>query len=453
MASLEESLKAEGLSEYTAILKAQGMSSLADLAHVSEEDLKAIGIDKMFHRRKLLKLGGHTFTANSSIASEGGSSAKAEGKVEIVDESSAGDQSGNPSRKVGGDRVKVEVLGARGNNGTLSEKEFYVKGSLCTYSNKMVTPIGTGKKTVMSRGPFPVWGTETSSTMFEFETDFRSHCIAFELKEKRLIGDNKVIGVVIFPPKFFHRFTDTTVIDNWWPLRMQYEDEGEIHAYVRLRFRVPGGCPSGAQGRIFHVKGVSMSQRKLRVTIFEAKLTSKANPNQLYGEAMLAEKAENKPNLYVQLDIDNEERTSWRTATVAHSTTPAFDETFEFFMEVQTAKLITLRLKEEKKFGSDVTVGVIFVPIQFFLCQKEPTDVEEVHALHDEKDRAIQTGKLHIRLEIRNREGSEKRVSFRRTKSIKEEVKRESPSLEDDIGAVLVDDGHGDTTDDDAADL
>lgn len=518
-------LESAGLGEYAALLIDAGLSSIDDLATVTEEELLALGVDKLFHRKKLLKLSrdaeeqkvaqraasnsagsqkatvilpAQPLISTGQQSQEESQEAKGRGdQEEAAEEEPACDSAaGTPKegqRVFGGDRISVEILGARGNTKQLSEREFYVKAALCTYANKMVTMIADSvRKTGPCRGPFPVWGSEpgvvTSPTKrgapsaggtammtaprMDFFTDFRTQCLSFELKEKHLISDNKCIGLVIFPPRFFHKFTADTITDNWFPLRLDFESEGAIEAYLRLRFSVPGGCPKAAPGKTYHVKGVSMATRKLRVTVFEAHVGSKLNPNHLYGDAMLQAARVEKATfgeMYVQLEFDVDSAAVEQTQC-SHSATanPTFDETFEYFSEVTEAKLLKVKLRKKCTI-SDETIGVVMIPIQFFLAQRESTDVDEVYPLHNEKGPdGAQVGTVHLRLEVRNRLGAEKRVSYRRLTSIKQNHAVDSApahggdtaagaaakgrrssqcdaEFDEDLGAVLVRDDDGES--------
>jgi hypothetical protein len=313
----------------------------------------------------------------------GGARAKSSSPV-----SPAGD-----GRERGGDHVVIEVLGARSGAAVLSERDYYIKASLCDNIDGDIYPVdGTTQKTGRSRGPMPIWAAKP----LKLATTFRGHCIALELKENRMLGDNKHIGVCLFPTNFFHKFGPDTVVDTWHPVRANCESQAETVATLRVRMSVPGGCPH-YNGAAFKVTQVIMNERKLRVTVFDAELFAPPGGADA-DEAQL-------PSTYVSVHLDGDipkekgVHIKSKTAVVKRTLTPTFDHNFEFFAESGKCKLLSLKLKTEGGFfGGTENIGVVKIPIQFYMAQKSPADVEEVFRVLD--DAGAEKAKLHVRLQV-----------------------------------------------------
>jgi hypothetical protein len=391
--SLDAALDERGLGEYKAVLVRNGLSTLADLRGVTDADLVAIGIDKLFHRKRLLQIGGEE-------------EAKA---LTLAPTSSSGGA---------GDHIRVELLGARGGEVPLTERDYYAKVSLCDRIEHEIYPIeNTVVKSARARGPQPVW-TVSDKTAMRVNTTFRSHCLALELKEHRRFSENKLIGVLILPIAHFRSFTNGYVEDTWHMLRREADEASEVTGSVHLRLSVPGGCPKSV-GPAFHVTAVQMNTRKLRVTVFDASIVNDAS------DEPGSPKRETLPNLYVSLQVDSVKSTSddyfkAKTKVVPHCSTPCFDESFEFAAEVGGCKLMTVKLKAES--GAVITtsdvIGTVRIPIQYFLAQREPSEVDEVFAAMDEAGKA--RARVHLRLQVIPRNAPPELASgkFRRTDSL-----------------------------------
>eukprot|EP00672_Neobodo_designis_P020016 CAMPEP_0174829894 /NCGR_PEP_ID=MMETSP1114-20130205/2216_1 /TAXON_ID=312471 /ORGANISM="Neobodo designis, Strain CCAP 1951/1" /LENGTH=463 /DNA_ID=CAMNT_0016063671 /DNA_START=31 /DNA_END=1419 /DNA_ORIENTATION=+ len=392
MSSLDAALDERGLAEYKAVLVKNGLSTLADLRGVTEADLAAIGIDKLFHRKRLLQ-----------IAAEEEAKAKAP--------ATASTASGS------GDHIRVELLGARGGETPLTERDYYAKVSLCDRIGHDIYPIeNTVVKSGRARGPQPVWPV-TEKTAIRVKTTFRSHCLALELKEHHRFSENKLVGVLILPIAHFRAFTSGYVEDTWHMLRREADEASEVTGSVHLRLSVPGGCPKNV-GPAFHVTAVQMTARKLRVTVFDASIVADAanEPGSPKKSAL--------PNLYVSLHVDSTredgEHFKAKTKVVPHCSTPSFDQSFEFSAEVGQCKLMTVKLKAES--GAVITtsdvIGTVRIPIQYFLAQRHPPEVDEVFAAIDEAGKPC--ARVHMRLQVvpLNAPPEAPAGTFRRTDSL-----------------------------------
>ena len=449
-------LISEGLSDCIDVLASAGLLRVADIAEngISESDLEKIGVAKLFHRKKLLRISTEAWQrhcvengTNASWVGPSPSNARSSEPHKDTSPASAATPSPPPkpqprsppriqpiavpiekmeapTRKEGGDRVLVEVIAARGAVGQLSEREHYVKVSLCEMHGSEVHPIeATVQRTGTARGPYPTFMPEYTEVRslekraLSVPTSFATECISFELKEKHLLSANKHVGIAVFPVAFFHRFTSSTVVDEWHPMRLKSEsDDGAITAMIRLRFRVPGGCPQQLR-KAFHVAAVNMTGRKLRVSVFEATVYPYARASN--GTDELEEVFSSPPSTFVVLKVDKGEAKNSRqtTKTVIDSFCPSFDSVFEYFTEVSSAKLLTAKLKHSTTFGAE-TVGAAMIPIQYYLSLKEVTDIDEAFPLLDLKNR--ERGRVHLRIEVRlcRMDEVKCRVQFARTDSI-----------------------------------
>lgn len=395
--SLDAALDERGLAEYKPLLLRNGMMTLADLRGVTDTDLASIGIDKLFHRKRLLQI-----------------AAEEEARAQAASQPASG-ASGS------GDHIRVEVLGARGGEKNLSERDHYVKVCLCDKIDHDIYPIeNTVQKTGKARGPQPLWPADDKAVM-KIKTSFRSHCLALELKEHRMFGENKLIGVLIFPMARFHTFTAGYVEETWHLLRAEADDSSEVTGSIMLRLSVPGGCPKNV-GPAYHVTSVMMTTRKLRVNVFDAVLVNNA------AEEPSSPKQSDLPSMYVTVHIDSdpaedETHGKRKSAVVPHSTNPMFDSSFEFFAEAGKCKLMTVKLKRQtgSVFKSHEVVGVVRIPIQYFLAQRNPGDVDSVFNAVD--DGGVTRARLHIRLRILPRDAPEDVPvgRFKRTDSLPSE--------------------------------
>lgn len=419
-ANVDTVLAEHGLGEYSATLKANGLATLADLRGVTDADLKAIGIDKLFHRKRILQIAeDEDAKARGALAGKGGS----------ANGGSAGSDRGGT-----GDHIRVEVLGARGAETALSEREHYVKVCLCDKIEHDIYPIeSTVHKTARARGPQPVW-TANESTAIKVKTSFRSHSLALELKEHRMFGENKLIGVLIFPMTKFHAFTAGYVEETWHMLRAESDDTSEVTGSIMLRLSVPGGCPK-AVGPAYHVTSVVMNQRKLRVTVFDAALVHDSA-----SEPTSPKKGDSLPSMYVSLHLEgaakqaavDEAHIKEKTAVVAHSANPVFDQAFTFYAEAGRCKLLTVKLKRDTGglFASHQLVGTVRIPIQYFLAQRHASEVDEVFPALDESNTV--RAKIHIRLQVLPKDAPDEPVRGR--------FKRSSSVADGEPDAVDVDD-------------
>ena len=423
-------LREQGLEQWSATLAKAGMTSIGDIVqhHVTEANLEAIGINLLFHRKKLIKLSAERVgvTLPSPLVAPESSLG---GNIDFNQQKPLPEEVASPTTFVPqgtGDRVSFHVLAVRSVGGSesggshLSEREHYVKVFLCSMQQHTIIPIigeqHPPQKTRTSRGPYPTFVADSAildTEPMNIETNFRRHCIAFELKEKRMLSDNRVIGIAVFPVTFFHSFTATTVRDEWYPMR-GLEAESPITAHIRVRFTVPGGCPR-AVDRAFHVNAVTMAARVLRVTVFDAEIVP--DSRSVTGETF----ATDPPTTYVQLSLLKDDALDLdkkiRTPLVDRSLSPCFDKTFEYFAPTSAAKLLTIKLKEVHTI-SDATIGTVQIPLQFYLAQVDSNDVDKVFDAIDEHGEV--RARLHLRLEIKQTSATEaggNKVSYFRLSS------------------------------------
>lgn len=301
-------------------------------------------------------------------------------------------------------------------------------------------------------------GAEINIRAFEALTDFAGDYFSVELKQKRTFGDNTLLGTVIFPPAFFVRCIDDNPVEEWFPLKLLTGPKSAIKtAAVLVRITVPGGCPKNAGSRAYHVRGVRMTTRKLRVSISECKVNRQSNPHHIFGELINGQRHEAAPAVYVSVYLDNDQSTKRNTAVAKPSFAPTFAETFEFFTEAERCKLLTIKLKRfEGTLTQRAVIGVVHIPLQFYLSQRCACEVDDTFAVLDELNPTVATALLHIRLEVRQREAEEGGVRFRRLESIREDATAESAengkaksaarllpqtrTVMEELGSILVED-------------
>jgi hypothetical protein len=233
--------------------------------------------------------------------------------------------------------------------------------------------------------------------------------------------------------------------------------------------------------KAFVIKGVQMRMRKLCLTIKDVALNTVEHQNKTFGFGVSTNGgATPQPPLYLSIQANNRPSIKWHTKVSPVDPITGryhFFETFEFFAEVEQTKFLMIKAKHEKKLlqlRPDV-VGVVILPIRFYLTQAENDPLEEqasIYALRkgDESDsepcddgseetqgtscpeqtalgQSEEVGRMRIKLEIRRREEEEKSIAFHRTQSLEagtdERYHRgdgQQDWLSDEIGATLVED-------------
>ena len=499
-------LARNGMLEYAPLLiEKGGLTDATELAQATDDDLAALGVVKVFHRKRLIAIGqaavraaasgatgvpnpivtpsvgcgrhSRTSSVDSEFAAPSLNSRTTDPSSLLRDEKGGGRPAGSliiPSsppasrtaggaavvplghRHVGGDHLVVHVLSARGlSDYPLTERDYYVKISLCDVIDGQMYPVsGSTQRTTYARGPMPLWEA----------ADFRVPCtfkgtqsLAFELKERHLLRDNKHIGYMVFPLTYFHSFDNDTVVENWFTMQLtasitnSEKDTSSATADIRLRLSVPGGCPRST-GNAFHVKSVLMNGRTLRLNVFDAQLLSlKARDAEVDrddvasprsgGSSVIIPAEDNVPDTYITVTLHKGQiqftgspapRLAGAAADatpkgevlkkvrsdVKHSLAPVFDSTFEFEDEAGQCKYITVKLKRlvAGPFGikTRLLIGLLHLPVQFFLAQREAFEIDQVFPLVDPDAPPLLPGQpatdnapaqLHMRLQVMPRGG------------------------------------------------
>eukprot|EP01061_Rhynchopus_euleeides_P032982 TRINITY_DN549_c2_g1_i2.p2 TRINITY_DN549_c2_g1~~TRINITY_DN549_c2_g1_i2.p2 ORF type:complete len:555 (+),score=191.60 TRINITY_DN549_c2_g1_i2:231-1895(+) len=420
MGGVPEFLKQHGLEEYGAVFAENGFDDMADVLQLTDSDLLAIGIDKLGHRRKIMRV----LEANASkkALSRSGYASKRPGEMAFIpppapegapeaqlgeevmdDENEFAPKShhrkgrrrsntytpSSPVMKVrtqprmhhGGDKIVVEVLAAK-----LEDKEKQspqVKMSVCkTIDSKGIPIESTVRRTSVLEGNHPAW-----HEVFEFPAILTDQTyLVFAVNSKNGFS-SKRIGLIAIPMKFFVPFTDETVVDNWFPLKLgQGQRTGEIH----LRLRVPGGVPSQV-GKAYKVTGVKMDTRKLVVEVIEAMvpLSSKGNAR----------------STYVKLTLPDKDFVCRETTVRKETKHPRWYESFDFFTEVKNSQYLIVKLKNHKLM-SHKTLGIAKIPLLFFLSLKDKAELDSWFVCRDVDGR--EAGMVRARMYVRTRTDSER---------------------------------------------
>ena len=440
--SVKAFLNENGLGEYTDVFGENGFDDLADVLRLTEADLKSIGIDKLGHRKKILRvleekqnrnlghsLGRSGYTAKRPdlpfIAPPPPDQAPEDEQEEELDEDELeeGDDDfdgvdvpepepshqkrrrsntytpASPVRKVrtqprshfGGDKIIVEVIAAK-----LEDKEKLtpqVKMSVCKTIDAKGVPIeSTVRRTALIEGNQPSWH-ET----FEFPAILTDQTyLVFAVNSKNSFS-NKRVGLIAIPMKFFLPFTEDTVVDNWFPLKLgQGKRTGEIH----LRLRVPGGVPSQV-GKAYKVTGVKMETRKLVVEVIEAQVP----PHKGHARST-----------YIKLTLPDKDFVCRETTVRKEATHPRWYEAFHFYTEVKnsqvcghsqsnfiikkTSQYLIVKLKNNK-IMSHKTLGIAKIPLLFFLSLKEKAELDSWFPCRDADGHVA--GLVRVRMFVRNR--------------------------------------------------
>eukprot|EP00754_Rhynchopus_humris_P002944 Rhum_TRINITY_DN11610_c0_g1::Rhum_TRINITY_DN11610_c0_g1_i1::g.45756::m.45756 len=418
------------LSEYKDLFANAGFDDVQDLLTLSDKDLLDLGITRMGHRRKIMRVlcpqppvempvdspvserGVPQLDEEPPGADDGWGAEEEEQDDEeegggAAEEDDAWQQQaaaaarkgrrrsnthtpGSPLTKVrtqprthaGGDRILVEVIAAK-----LEDKEKLcpqVKMSICKTVDTRGVPIESTIKrsSIIENDNQPAWH-ET----FEFPCIITSHTfLVFAVNNKKNF-QNRRIGLIAIPTKFFMPFTAETTVDNWFPLKLgQGQRTGEIH----LRLRVPGGIPSQV-GKAFKVTGVKMETRKLVVEVIE-------------GEVPLSHRGKQR-STYVKLTLPDKEYVTRETGVQKDTQKPRWYEAFEFYTEVKNSQYMIVKLKNNKLM-SHKTLGIAKIPLLFFLSLKEKAELDSWFPCRDLN--GVETGKVRVRMHVVPRTEKEK---------------------------------------------
>ena len=439
------------LSEYKDLFAKAGFDDVQDLLTLSDKDLLDLGITRMGHRRKIMRVLCPQPPVEMPVESpasergvpqldeeppaaddewgadeEDGDEEEAGGGGEGEDDAAWQQQAAAAARKgrrrsnthtpsspltkirtqprthAGGDRILVEVIAAK-----LEDKEKLcpqVKMSICKTVDTRGVPIESTIKrsSIIENDNQPAWH-ET----FEFPCIITSHTfLVFAVNNKKNF-QNRRIGLIAIPTKFFMPFTAETTVDNWFPLKLgQGQRTGEIH----LRLRVPGGIPSQV-GKAFKVTGVKMETRKLVVEVIE-------------GEVPLSHRGKQR-STYVKLTLPDKEYVTRETGVQKDTQKPRWYEAFEFYTEVKNSQVLwcifivvgggdsveaqtsqrhttsqqymIVKLKNNKLM-SHKTLGIAKIPLLFFLSLKEKAELDSWFPCRDLN--GVETGKVRVRMHV-----------------------------------------------------
>ena len=319
-------LSLNGFGEYIDMFEANGFEDVEDVMRLSDSDLLHLGVEKMGHRKKILRL---LDTATHGVTEESKSphmTPEDRGlSLNIESEKPNTRRRSNtytpsspkvsvrtrPRHQYSGNRIIVELIAGK----LEVEGKLYpqVKMSVCKTVNTRGVPIDdTMHRSSVKEGDQPSWFES-----FEFPAALHEgYYLVFSVNNKKGFSWTR-IGLVAIPMKFFLPFTDTTVVDNWFPLKLgPGKRTGELH----LKLRVPGGAPSQI-GKAFKVTGVKMETRKLIVEVVSGELMSSSK------------------STYVKLALPNKEEVCRETKVQKDTKHPKWNEAFEFFTEVKNAQV------------------------------------------------------------------------------------------------------------------
>eukprot|EP00759_Apiculatamorpha_spiralis_P057638 PhF_6_TR8731/c0_g1_i1/m.13724 len=401
MSKVPDFLRAIGFEEYLTIFESNGFVDIEDIVEITDAELEKIGITKLGHRKKFLRVvqewvekarlenGGGEGTTNTG-GSITDTFSDGNGPLRIDDKPHAtiiggGDTPVDGALNVAsGNKIIVEIISA---NIVTDHPELkpYVKAMICKQQGGQGIPIdNTKRKTAVMAGDHPIWN-ETH----EFATNFQDgYFLVMEIKHIRGgMSANKRIGLVVIPMRFFHPFTNSTVVDNWFSMKLVGDKKtGELH----LKLRVPGGVPEQT-GKAYRVTGVKMDTRKLIVSVLNGTVPPSSN-----GEPK---------STYVKILLSDNELVCGSSKVAKSTTTPNWEEDFTFFAEIKNTKFLVLKLKESRILGKNPTLGMTNIPLMFFLSQKDAPPVEQWYTVQNEAKEDV--GKVRIRLSVAARDASE----------------------------------------------
>eukprot|EP01064_Diplonema_japonicum_P024240 TRINITY_DN3476_c0_g2_i1.p1 TRINITY_DN3476_c0_g2~~TRINITY_DN3476_c0_g2_i1.p1 ORF type:complete len:522 (+),score=82.96 TRINITY_DN3476_c0_g2_i1:113-1678(+) len=374
-----------GLEEYLPMFKNNGFEDFRDVGRLTEGDLTQLGMKKE-HVVKFIKiLRDEKRTVASHPVLEVPSSSVKGGRRRsntYTPASPLAVRSQPKTHHKGGNTILVDLIAAKLEypEPVLSQ----VKFSICKTVDDRGIPIeSTVRRSHIQKGAQPAWHDLYEFPIIYSEKHFLV-CAVNEKTDRGLTGQR--LGLVAIPMKFFTTFTNSTVIDNWFPLKLgQAQKTGEVH----LRLRIPGGFPSQV-GRAFKVTGVRMDNRKLIAEIIEGEVppNSEGHPRSTYVKVTLPNNLEVCRETHVQKDC----------------ATPVWKEGFAFFSEVKNSQYLIVKLKKYKVM-SRRTIGIAKIPLLFFLSLKDPTVIDNWFAAKDEEGTV--RGKVRVRLMVVPREDDE----------------------------------------------
>eukprot|EP01065_Artemidia_motanka_P028163 TRINITY_DN33405_c0_g1_i1.p1 TRINITY_DN33405_c0_g1~~TRINITY_DN33405_c0_g1_i1.p1 ORF type:complete len:622 (+),score=70.98 TRINITY_DN33405_c0_g1_i1:77-1867(+) len=404
--ALHRLLTVHGLEDYEALFRDNGFDDWEDLAQLKDADLSELGISKMGHRRKLLRVLSAVRESGVEEAIAAGSSAMS-GSVRSVppplEPTRAADPPltrhnsspvpasptiairTRPKHKYCGNRVMMECIAAK-LEGARKDVQSCVCVSVCrSQGGDAIQLPHTVKRTQYQDGSNPQW---KESLELPLQTCDPYYVVCQVRAKGGIMKSSKPLGQVAVPMKVFASFTDSTVLDNWFPLK-DTEGSDEVKGELRLRLWVPGGAPSQI-GKAFKVTGVKMDSRKLVVQVVAASVpeSQKSGPRTTYVKLVL-------PN---NVAIYGETRKQRRTSA------PVWEEVFEFFAEVKNTPYLLAKVKVSKAVGNK-TLGVLKLPLQFYLSLKERQVLDDWFSACDLE--GVERAKLRLRLEVCSRGESE----------------------------------------------
>lgn len=189
--------------------------------------------------------------------------------------------------------------------------------------------------------------------------------------------------------RFFSDFKEDTVREQWFPIKSPHSSQpvecGEIH----LRLSVPGGSPSQV-GKAFKVTGVRMDTRKLLVHV-------------VAGRVLTSAKTGAPRTTYVKLVVPNNVGVWGETSRQKRTTTPEWDEVFEFYAEVKNTPYLLVKLKMSKAIGNK-TLGLSKIPLLFYLSLKDTSVMDAWFPVRDPQRKVV--AHVRLRLDVCQREST-----------------------------------------------
>jgi len=380
-----EFLESIGLGEYATAFDDHGFRDVQDILRMSEDDLKLVGMTKLGHRKAFLRDAQLRLTSTGACNIphlEEGLEVVAPGSLAIGDSSP---KELAPIPHHGGAKIVVEIVA-----GMLvasvaqrwKDLKPYIKLMICKRSAKGAECIeGTLRKTSSQSGHNPVWW-ET----FEFPTNLfhEGNFIIFEMKHERSVAANVRLGILVLPATYFQTFSTSNLVDKWFPLKKGNGKEATNQGDVRVRLYVSEGVPLQKR-RAYLINAVKMQTWKLRIAVLEARVQDRPK------------------STYVKISFPNT-NVCGSTKVVKDVKFPVWNEEFEFFVETTKAKYIIVKLKERKGVLSRA-LGLVKIPILFFLSQKGAAELDQWYTTIDEN--GVKKGEVHLRMHVVQRTAEE----------------------------------------------
>eukprot|EP00756_Hemistasia_phaeocysticola_P046507 Hpha_TRINITY_DN20290_c0_g1::TRINITY_DN20290_c0_g1_i1::g.168343::m.168343 len=402
-------LAAYGLGSYAELFRENGFDDVVDLIELGDTDLQELGISKMGHRRKLLRVfelvnqkgvGEALADASSgSLAPPGIMLARQTSTGSAVGRSSSSPASPKiqvrtqpRSRHHGDSHIVLELLAAKLEGEGAKDGKPYVQMSVCRTSAGGGVPMEhTVKRSENAESATnPAWG-ETHEFPLHISDGYYLVCEVRYKQAGPLGAKAQRFGLVAIPMRFFAGFDDDTLRDQWFPIKSPHSSQPQTCGEIHLRLRVPGGAPSQV-GKAFKVTGVRMDTRKLLVHV-------------VAGRVPLSAKTGAPRTTYVKLVVPNRLGVFGETQRQRRTSMPQWDEMFEFYAEVKNTPYLLLKLKVAKTVGNK-TLGLTKIPLLFYLSLKDAAVLDQWFPVRDPRTHTV-VGHVRLRLDVCQREKDE----------------------------------------------